>query len=221
MRRYRLRCPVLTRSASTPTQPSPIEGEGAPFRASVVAEQTSRPNPTELDLFLGFLWASLRGFGGVFVMGRRMLVEENKWLTPDEFVEILGLCQFLPGANIVNVSVAVGQRFRGWRGSLAALAGIVVAPACLSVLLAALFLRYAAVPQVAHGMAAVAAAAAGLVIGTAVKMAGPVLAKDHLLAAPIVLLTLVAAGLLHWPLIVVLLVMGSAGAGAAYLRRAR
>src|ERR1700744_971742 len=102
-----------TPAARPPTQPSPIEGEGL-----------REPNPTELDLFLGFLSASVRGFGGVFVMGRRMLVEERKWLTPEEFVELLGVCQFLPGANIVNLSVAVGQRFRGWKESLAALTGI-------------------------------------------------------------------------------------------------
>jgi len=179
------------------------------------------PNPTEFDLFLGFLGASARGFGGVFVMGRRMLVEEKKWLTPEEFVEVLGLCQFLPGANIVNVSVAVGQRFRGWTGSLAALAGIVVAPAMISVALAALFLRYAAIPQVSHAMAAVAAAAAGLVLGTAIKMAGPVIKKDGVLAIPIGLLTLLTAGFLHWPLIVVLLVLAPAGVGVAWLRRAR
>src|SRR6201990_1266275 len=128
----------LERPARTPTPPSPIEGEG------------KREIPTELDLFTGFLWASVRGFGGVFVMGRRMLIEERKWLTPEEFVELLGVCQFLPGANIVNLSVAVGQRFRGWRGSLAALAGMLVAPAALSVVLAGLFMKYASIPQVAH-----------------------------------------------------------------------
>jgi chromate transporter len=154
-------------------------------------------------------------------MGRRMLVEEKGWLTADEFVEILGLCQFLPGANIVNVSVAVGQRFRGRTGSLAALAGIVVAPAMIAVGLAALFLRYAAVPQVSHAMGAVAAAAAGLVIGTAIKMAEPVVGKDWVLAIPIGLGTLLTAGFLHWPLIVVLLVLGPAGVGLAWLRRAR
>ena len=180
-----------------------------------------RPNPTELDLFVGFLWASVRGFGGVFVMGRRMLVEERKWLTPDEFVELLGVCQFLPGANIVNLSVAVGQRFRGWKGSLAALAGILGAPAALSVALAALFLRYAQVPQVEHAMGAVAAAAAGLVIGMAVKMAEPIVRRDWILAVPVAAATLVLAGFLRWPLPVVLPLMVASGAGMAWIRRAR
>ena len=196
------------RPALTLTQPSPLEGEGS-------------PHPTELDLFIGFLWAGVRGFGGVFVMGRRMLVEERKWLTPDEFVELLALCQFLPGANIVNLSVAVGQRFRGWKGSLAAISGIVVAPAALSVVLAALFLRYAQVPQVSHAMGAVAAAAAGLVIGTAIKMAEPIFKKDWVLGVPVAVLTLVLAGFLRWPLPLVLLLMATTGAGVAWARRAR
>ena len=177
------------------------------------------PNPTELDLFLGFFSASIRGFGGVFVMGRRMLVEERKWLTPDEFVEVLGLCQFLPGANIVNTSVAVGRRFRGVTGALAALAGILLAPMLIAIALAALFLRYAEAPRVAHAMAAVAAAASGLVIGTAIKMAQPVIARDGWLAIPVGLATLLAAGLLHWPLIFVLLVLGPAGVWVAWARR--
>ena len=201
--------------ALTPTQPSPIEGEGAPNPA------IAKPNPTELDLFLGFLSASLRGFGGVFVMGRRMLVEEREWLTPDEFVELLAVCQFLPGANIVNLSVAVGQRFRGWRGSLAAISGIVVAPAALSVALAALFLRYAQAPHVEHVMGAGAAAAAGLVIGTAVKMAEPIFKKDWVLGLPVAVGTLLLAGFLRWPLPLVLLLMVTAGCGVAWVRRAR
>jgi chromate transporter len=187
----------------------------------LIGEEAAPPNPTELDLFIGFLWASVRGFGGVFVMGRRMLVEERRWLTADEFVEILAVCQFLPGANIVNVSVAVGQRFRGWKGSLAALAGLLIAPACFSVVLAALFLHYANVPQVQHAMGAVAAAAAGLVIGTAVKMAEPVIRKDWVLGVPVVLGTLVLVAFLHWSLPAVLLLMASAGIGIAHARRSK
>jgi chromate transporter len=197
-------------TASTLTQPSPLEGEGS-----------RQPHPTELDLFLGFLSASVRGFGGVFVMGRRMLIEERRWLTPDEFVELLGVCQFLPGANIVNLSVAVGQRFRGWEGSIAALAGILIAPAAISVLLAALFLKYATIPQVSHAMGAVAAAAAGLVIGTAFKMAEPVFRKDWVLGVPVALLTLALAAFLRWPLPAVLLSMAAMGSAVAWARRPR
>jgi hypothetical protein len=100
-RRYRLRWLPLNVLL---TQPSPLEGEDALYL------ETSRPHLTELDLFLGFLSAPVRGFGGVFVMGRRLLIEERKWLTPEEFVELLGVCQFLPGANIVNLSAGCWPR---------------------------------------------------------------------------------------------------------------
>jgi chromate transporter len=52
----------------------------------------------------------------VFVMGRRLLIEERKWLTPEEFVELLGVRQFLPGANIVNLSAGCWPRAQGWCG---------------------------------------------------------------------------------------------------------
>jgi chromate transporter len=201
---------TLEPTATTLTQPSPLEGEGL-----------QRSNPSELDLFLGFLSASIRGFGGVFVMGRRMLIEERKWLTEGEFVELLGVCQFLPGANIVNLSVAVGQRFRGWKGSIAALAGILILPAAVSVVLAALFMKYASIPQVAHAMAAVAATAAGLVVGTALKMAEPIFKKDWVLALPVAAGTLVLAAWLRWPLPAVLLLMAGTGSALAWARRAR
>ena len=63
------------------------------------------------DLFVGFLKVGLSGFGGVLPFARRMLVEQRRWLTEREFIEVLSLSQFLPGPNIVNVSIIVGSRF--------------------------------------------------------------------------------------------------------------
>jgi chromate transporter len=175
--------------------------------------------PTHAQLFLHFMWAAVRGFGGVFVMGRRMLVEETRWLTPEEFVEMLGLCQFLPGANIVNMSVAVGARFRGWTGSVAALAGILTAPCLIAVGLAALYERYAFMPLVAGAMHGVAAAAAGLVIGAALKSAAPVLANDKGVAIAVILAVLAAVGPLHAPLLAVLLIGAPASIALAWARQ--
>ena len=87
--------------------------------------------------------------------------------------------------------------------------------------LAALFLRYAQAPHVEHVMGAVAAAAAGLVIGTAVKMAEPIFKKDWVLGLPVAVGTLLLAGFLRWPLPLVLLLMVTAGCGVAWVRRAR
>lgn len=55
--------------------------------------------PSCRDLFMGFFILGLTGFGGVLPMARRMIVEKKRWLDGNEFTELLGLCQFLPGAT--------------------------------------------------------------------------------------------------------------------------
>ena len=75
------------------------------------------------ELARGFCEIGLLGFGGVLPWARWMVVEQRRWLTGAEFTDLLALCQFLPGPNVVNLSVALGARFQGARGALASLAG--------------------------------------------------------------------------------------------------
>ena len=95
--------------------------------------------PTKRGLFLGFLMVGLQGFGGVLPFARRMLVEQHRWLSEREFTEVLSLSQFLPGPNIVNVSIIVGNRFRGPLGSIAATLGLMLMPFVIVLVLAALY----------------------------------------------------------------------------------
>lgn len=129
--------------------------------------------PSVFELFRGFLLLGLMGFGGVLPLARRMIVEERKWLTPLEFTEMLGLCQFLPGGNIINVSVALGARFHGVVGSAAALIGLVAAPTAIVIVLGSIYARFQSDPHVVHMFAGLAAAAAGLLVAMAVQMARP------------------------------------------------
>ena len=78
------------------------------------------PAPTACEIFMGFLGLGLTSFGGALPLARRTIVEQRRWLTAAEFTDLLGLCQFLPGGNVINLSVALGMRFRGLRGALAA-----------------------------------------------------------------------------------------------------
>src|ERR1700749_2220140 len=86
------------------------------------------PAPALLDLFVAFALVSLSGFGGVLAWSRRMLVEERRWMTPEEFNDAYALCQFLPGPNVVNLSVVFGRRIRGAVGSAVALLGLLGPP---------------------------------------------------------------------------------------------
>jgi chromate transporter len=145
------------------------------------------------------------GFGGVLPQTRRMLVERRGWLNEGEFTELLGLCQFLPGGNAINLSVAVGLRFRGIVGALCAQAGLLAAPAVILIALGTVYTRYAAIPLVRHVFAGIAAAAAGLLLSLAWRLLIPLWprARPLLIAAA----TTLAIAAFRLPLLPTLLVM--------------
>jgi chromate transporter len=180
----------------------------APVRArpslNVTDELAAARPPT---IFLVFLSIALQGFGGVLPFARRALVDRRAWLTPDDFNETLSLCQSLPGPNIVNMSIAVGGRACGWRGSLAAVAGLVGAPVVIVITLGVLYGQFGGLQLVQRAIIGLAAAAAGLVIATAARMAEPLLKRRALTAAPFILAAFVAVGVFRLPLPYVLLVL--------------
>ncbi len=124
------------------------------------------------ELFFAFMKLGLQGFGGVLPVARHALVENYRWLTMPEFTDIVARCQALPGPNIVNVGICIGSRHFGARGALAASAGLLVVPFVLVLVLAAFYSGYSQVPAVANALRGVSAVAAGLILGTALRMAG-------------------------------------------------
>src|ERR1700688_4414101 len=118
---------------SSPPIPSATEPPAATAPPSSTPPQPVRPNLAAL--FIAFATISLSGFGGVLAWSRRMMVEERKWLTPEQFNETYALCSFLPGGNITNFSVIFGSRLRGPLGSLAAIAGLMGPPMLLIIVI--------------------------------------------------------------------------------------
>jgi len=154
--------------------------------------------PGVVDLFVGFFMVGVRGFGGVLPWARRTIVEERKWLTGAEFGEVLGLCQFLPGGNIMNVAIAVGARFRGVAGAVAAILGLMVAPVAIVIALGAVYDQYADHPVVRRAFAALAAAASAFVLTASLKIAAPL--KGRWLAIGLTCVTFVATAVFRVPL---------------------
>ena len=171
------------------------------------------PGPGKL--FLAFMFIALQGFGGVLPFARRSLVENRGWLTAEDFNETLALCQSTPGPNIVNLSVVVGARFAGPRGALAAVAGMISAPFVIVVMLGAAYDDYGALGKTAGALHGLAAAAAGLVIATGLRMASPLLKARPITSAGLIITTFTLVALLHWPLPWVMLIMGSLGVALA------
>ena len=132
---------------------------------------------TLAELFTGFLAIGARSFGGVMPWAHRTMVEERRWLTQADFTETIGLCQFLPGPNVGNASIVLGRKWFGVKGSLVAFAGFFGLPFLWVLALAMLYAEIATQPHVKSIVTGVAAAGAGLFIGTAIKLARPIARK--------------------------------------------
>jgi chromate transporter len=141
---------------------------------SIPSAEVEIHRPTTLGaLFLAFLKVSMYGFGGPIVWARRILVVERHWLSDSEFADILSFCQFLPGPNVVSITVCIGAKFRGAAGALAALAGFILLPWTVGFALGLMFLSYAQTALLQGVLRGVAAAAAGLIIATGIRLLLP------------------------------------------------
>jgi len=152
------------------------------------------------ELFSGFFYAGIIGFGGVLPFARRIIVEERKWLNQAEFNDLFALCQFMPGANIVNFAFAFGARHRGVSGAAAAVTGLLGAPVAIVLVLGALYGRFGGLSTVQHTLGGLASAACGLVIATAWRIAGPVVRGAAPLAVAVLAFALVIVGHFSLPL---------------------
>jgi chromate transporter len=157
------------------------------------------------ELFIGFLKIGLLGFGGIAPWARHVIVEERQWVTDKEFAAILGVGQILPGPNTMNAAVMLGDRFQGVTGVLLCLVGQMVMPLVIVTSLALVYQRFASVPEVRAALIGAAAAAAGLVLGTALKMTQKI--RPSPLALLVAVVPFVAIGLLDWPLVPVVITM--------------
>ena len=135
-----------------------------------------------LELFTGFLSIGARSFGGVMPWAHRVMVEERRWMTPQDFTETIGLCQFLPGPNIGNASIVLGKRWFGLAGSIVAFLGLFALPFVWVLTLFAFYADFAAnSPMLRAIVTGVGAAGAGLFIGTAIKLGKPIAGKPAVL----------------------------------------
>lgn len=146
--------------------------------------------PSNRDLFLTYLQIGLTSFGGVNAWARHMLVEKRGWLTEQEYAETLGIGQVLPGPNALNTAIGVGVRFGGAMGALACALGLFAGPMALLAGIAALYDTYGQLPLVRATLTGIAAAAAGMVLGTAIKMGVKLKPTLPLLAVGLVALAL-------------------------------
>lgn len=164
------------------------------------------PSPGLGELFVAFAQMSLSGFGGVLVFARRGIVNKHRWMSAEEFNETYALSHFLPGPNIVNLSVVFGSRIAGIPGAAAAFTGLVGPPVIIVSALGMLYSYFGQVEALQRTLGGISCAAVGMVIGAALRMMGPLALRRDVVAFLVIAATFVAIGILRQPLIPVLLV---------------
>ena len=167
-----------------------------------------------MHLFLVFSGLALRGFGGVLPWAQRVLVEERRWLSREQFIETLAFGQLLPGPNVCNVAIMVGDRWFGWRGAVAALGGMLAAPMLLVLGAAVLYGQVADEPVVRRALAGMGAVAGGMILATAFKLVLAWRAQPAWLAWGV--LAFIGVALLHLKVLLVLAVLVPPAIAAAW-----
>jgi len=129
-------------------------------------------NVSYMQIALTFNQIALSSFGGgLNSFARIVLVDRKAWLTDDEFLEALSVCQILPGPNTVNMAVFIGSRLRGWRGAIAAFFGLITIPLIIVLAAGVAYFQSRDIPSVRAALGGLAAAAVGLVFGMSIKLA--------------------------------------------------
>ena len=172
-------------------------------------------NSTEIFLTLARIGAS--GFGGVNFWLRRVLIQEKRWITDEEYLEGLAVGQILPGPNVYNLSFMLGYRFCGLRGGFAAVAGLVGAPLVFMVALGLLYQRYASVPMLERALTGMTAVAAGLLLANVVGIASAL--PRRVLPWMFLAAAFVGTGLLRWPLLYVMAGLAPFALASAWKKR--
>jgi chromate transporter len=184
------------------------------------ADGGTPPRPSLGELVLTLVRISVLSFGGVLPWARRALVDDERWMTAEEFNKLFAICHFLPGPNVVNMSAVFGLRLYGVIGAIVALVALCAVPVALMIVLGMLYDRYGTAPGISGAVAGLAAGVAGLIIATALNMAGPLLRRRSAVELGIAAVAFAAIALLRLPLFPVLAVLVPLSVALAWGRRA-
>jgi chromate transporter len=176
--------------------------------------------PSLFDVFFSFLKIGVTSFGG---SSRAQMhtesVERNRWLYERDFLTGFAVAQVLPGANPVNLALYIGLRARGPWGAVVAVLGMVIPAFCIILLMGFAYQHLYNYPLTHFVLGGVAAAGVGATLAVGIKVTTRL--ERHVLPFIIAIIIFVVVGLLHWPMVPVVLVAVPLSVGMAYIKARR
>lgn len=182
--------------------------------------QLCTPPSSLTELFWGFSMLSLQGFGGVMAVTQRELIDRRAWMPREEFLEDWAVAQVLPGPNVANLGVIIGDRYFGTSGALVCLLGLFLFPLMIVSVLAIAFTAFEHLPVIQGVLKGMSLVVVALILTTAVKLASAL--RNHvgglLFCVSASVSTFIAIAVFQLPLAWVLLVIGGLSCGWTYHR---
>lgn len=179
-----------------------------------MTEPSASCQPQTLRAFFwGMLTLALQGVGGIQVIAHREIVEKQRWLSNHEFLEEWAVAQVIPGPSVINLCLLLGFRWFGLKGALTALAGLVILPLILILLLALFYSRHQDLNALTGALRGMGAVASGLIMASALKLTTTYRSNPLGLAVSIALtlITFILTAFFNWPLYLAIICWGGLG----------
>lgn len=135
-----------------------------------------------LQLFAEFFTLGLFTFGGgnAMIATLQDRLEKKGWLTNEEILDCIVVSQSLPGVIAVNMSVYVDYKLKGFLGALISVAGMILPSFAVIILIAVFLDKFETNPYIEGALVGIRAAATGLILSVALKMAQATLCNKKL-----------------------------------------
>ena len=201
-------------------QPHAIDPPAAPEAVPQAAPEAAPEAVTQVSLrtifWIFFQIGSLSVGGGLTAWLYREIVENHKLMSAADFMGALTLAQVLPGINMANLSVYVGQRLRGLPGAVVAMLGLTLVPFFAIIIIGTIYARLRALPGVHHILDGMAATAVGLLLAMGIKAVQ--VTRMHTLQIAIAGIVVLLVGGLRLPMVPVILAVAPVSVALAWLR---
>ncbi|MCW3061429.1 MAG: chromate transporter [Capsulimonas sp.] len=191
----------------------------------------SAPIPTLAKTLRVWSLLGAQSFGGgsaTLTLIRRAVVEEQGWVSAEEFARFWALVQLAPGINLLALTILIGRKTGGALGIAVSLFGLLFPSVTITILLTAGFARVAHAPLTREALSGIVPAVVGLGLVTVWQIAKPPLVQSRaegkdsvFLALLLIVGSMAAAWRQHVPVVLILMSAAVLGAAWSWRRSAR
>lgn len=192
----------------------------------MINENEIKPDTfTITKMFLTWLQIGFTSFGGgatTQYLIQEQFIYKHKWITVEEYANIIGMCQITPGMNIIAYTILIGKKLSGGMGIFVSLVGLILPSTAITIALTTIYTSISKSPKVHSMLHTVFAAIFGIALATNWRNVQPVIMKNYKRGHMIFGITLVimmVSGIIYIllnPPVILLYILGGLCAAIAY-----